>query len=263
MGSEFVKVELQDRILHVLVDREEKRNALSLAVLGEIRETFTNHAANQEIVAAVVMGAGKRCFAAGGDLQELDTVRDEVRLRAMTDAAFAALNSIRHFPVPVIAALNGDALGGGAEFALSCDMRVFARHARIAFVQGNLCVSSAWGGGIDLMRLLGDANALRLLTRVEFIDAEEAWRLGLAQAVASEDESIEAALERFLAPIKQMRPHVMRAFKALGRAYRDGARPQELREVEVTSLMETWLHDDHWQAAAKIQARIADKGRSE
>jgi enoyl-CoA hydratase len=138
-------------------------------------------------------------------------------------------------------------------------MRVFARHARIAFVQGDLCVSPAWGGGIDLMRLLGDANALRLFSRAEFIDAEEALRLGLAQGIAREDEGIEQALERFLVPIRRMRPQVMRAFKSLGRAHRDGASPLELREVEVNSLMETWLHEDHWQAAARVQARMADK----
>jgi enoyl-CoA hydratase len=232
---------------------------LSLAVLNEIREAFTTHAPDQTLIAAVIRGAGKRCFAAGGDLQELDSVRDEGHLREMVDAAFSALNSIRHFPVPVVAALNGDAIGGGAEFAVSCDMRVFARHARIAFVQGNLCVSPAWGGGVDLMRLVGDANALRLFSRAEFIDAEEARRLGLAQAVAEEDESIEHALERFMAPIKRMRPQVMRAFKSLGRAHRDGAGPQELREIEISSLMETWLHDDHWNAAAAIQAKIAAK----
>jgi len=260
MAAQFVKAQIQDGILRVLVDREAKRNALSLSVLGEIRETFTTHASDQKLLAAVITGAGNRCFAAGGDLQELDAVRDEVRLREMSDAAFAALNAIRHFPVPVIAALNGDAIGGGAEFAVSCDMRVFARHARIAFVQGNLSVSPAWGGGIDLMRRLGDANALRLFSRAEFIDADEALRLGLAQAVAAEDESIEHALERFVAPIRRMRPQVMRAFKSLARANQDGAGRQEMREVEVSSLMETWLHDDHWNAAAEVQARIAAKG---
>lgn len=262
MALEFVKSQSRDGILHVLVDREEKRNALSSSVLGEIRDTFAAHASDRGLLAAVVTGAGNRCFAAGGDLQELDSVRDEARLREMADHAFTALNSIRHFPVPVIAALNGDALGGGAEFAVSCDMRVFARHARIAFVQGNLCVSPAWGGGVDLMQLLGHANALKLFSRAEFIDAEEARRLGLAQAVADKDESIEQVLERFLAPIKRMRPQVMRAFKSLARAHRDGARPVELREVEINSLMETWLHEDHWQAAAAVRAGIADKGRS-
>lgn len=260
MAAGFVKIQMRDGILRVLVDREDKRNALSLPVLNEIRETFTRHAADPELLAAVITGAGNRCFAAGGDLQELDAVRDEASLRDMAAAAYAALNAIRHFPVPVIAALNGDAIGGGAEFAIACDMRVFARHARIAFVQGTLSVSPAWGGGVDLMRLLGHADALRLLSRAEFIDAEEARRLGLAQATAEEDESIEHALERFVAPIRRMRPQVMRAFKSLGRAHRDGAGPQELREVEIEALTETWLHADHWNAAAAVQAKIAAKG---
>ena len=149
MASQFIKTTVEDGILRVLVDREDKRNALSLGVLGEIRETYTAHAADPDLLAAVITGAGN-----------------------MAEAAFAALNAIRHFPVPVIAALNGDAIGGGAEFAVSCDMRVFGRHARIAFVQGNLCVSPAWGGGVDLMRLVGAGTALRLFARAEFIDGD-------------------------------------------------------------------------------------------
>jgi len=259
MTGEFIKTAISDGVLSVLVDREPKRNALSLSVLGELHDTFAHHAANDSLIVAVVRGAGDRCFAAGGDLRELDSVRDESLLREMAAAAFNALAAIRHFPVPVIGALNGDALGGGAEFAVACDMRLFARHARIAFVQGKLCVSPAWGGGIDLMRLVGPANALRLFSRAEFIDAETALTLGIAQAVAAEGETFEAAIERFLEPIKAMSPQVMRAFKALTRAQRDGAGARELREVEIEGLLETWLHDDHWNAAAAVQAGIDAK----
>jgi len=257
MAGQFVKDNIHDGVLTVLVDRESKRNALSLTVLGEIHDTFARHADNDTLLAAVIRGAGDRCFAAGGDLQELDQVRDEKLLREMAAAAFNALAAIRHFPVPVIGALNGDAIGGGAEFAVSCDMRIFAPHARIAFVQGKLCVSPAWGGGIDLMRMVGPATALRLFSRAEFIDANQAVQLGIAQAVAGEGESIDSATERFLEPVRAMRPQVMRAFKALARAHRDGAGARELREVELEGLLETWLHDDHWNAAAAVQAGIA------
>lgn len=259
MAAEFVKTAIRDGVLSVLVNREPKRNALSLAVLGEIHDAFARHADDDTLLVAVVRGAGDRCFAAGGDLRELDSVRDESLLREMAAAAFNALAAIRHFPVPVIGALNGDAIGGGAEFAAACDMRVFAHHARIAFVQGKLCVSPAWGGGIDLIRLVGPANALRLFSRAEFIDAEAALALGIAQSVAAEGETIEAATERFLEPIKTMRPQVMRAFKALTRAQRDGAGARELREVEIDGLLETWLHEDHWNAAAAVQAGIDAK----
>ena len=258
--SDFIKTHTENGVLRVLVDREDKRNALSLPVFAEIREAFTVHAGDDSLLAAVVTGAGQRCFAAGGDLRELESIRDEAALAHMADAAYSALNAIRHFPVPVVAAMNGDAIGGGAELAVACDMRVFARHARIAFAQGQLCVSPAWGGGVDLVRLLGSANALRLLTRSEFIDADEARSLGLAQAVAEDGETLDDALGRFMGPMRRMRPQVMRAFKALARAHRDGAGPLELREVELAELTETWLHDDHWDAAAAVQQKIAAKG---
>ena len=253
----FLDVEVDDGILRVVINRPEKRNALSRAVLAALCDVFTTHAEHKEISLAVVCGAGERCFAAGGDLEELDAVRDEQRLTEMEQAAFASLSAIRDFPVPVVAGLNGDALGGGAELAVACDMRVFAAHARIAFVQGQLAVSPAWGGSRDLMRLLGDANALRLLTRAEFIDAEEAWRLGLAQAIAAADETFADVLARFIAPMRGMRPHVMRAFKQLTRTHRDTTLSAgEVRAVERAELKKTWLHDDHWQAAAAVKAGI-------
>jgi enoyl-CoA hydratase len=256
MATSFLHSRLHEGLLEVVINRPEKRNALSQAVLAELGAVFAAHAGNESIVAATLTGAGERCFAAGGDLKEFDGLRAADEVRRMIEVSSAALDAIRNFPVPVIGLLNGDALGGGAELAVACDMRVFAAHARMAFVQGTLCISPAWGGGADLVRLVGDSRALTLLARADLVDATTAERLGLADAVAPPGQDFAAFTAEFLAPIRTRKPQVMRAFKAIAAAARRGAGAAELREVEATHLLQTWLHPDHWAAADAVLARI-------
>ena len=228
-------------------------------MLGEIGEVFRAHASNDSLVVAVIRGAGERCFAAGGDLHEFETLREPARVREMNRFSTDALDAIRNFPVPVVAAMNGDAIGGGGELAVACDLRLFASHARIGFVQGQMCISPAWGGGADLMRLAGPATALAMLTRAEFIDARRAVALGLADAVQGSNEGFDEALESFLAPMRERKPQVARAFKSLARAARRDSGWQAVREAEPALLEQTWLHEDHWSASAAAIARIAAK----
>lgn len=246
-------------MLEVLIDRADKRNACSQAVLRELGACFRAHAGDDTLLLAVLRGAGERCFAAGGDLHEFETLREPAAVREMNRASTADLDAIRDFPVPVVAALNGDAIGGGAELAMACDLRVFARHARIGFVQGQMCISTAWGGGADLMRVAGPATALRMLTRAEFIAAAEARRLGLADAVQGEDEAFEATVSAFVGAMRERKPQIMRACKSLARAARQDDAWRAVRAAEPALLEATWLHEDHWAASAAAIARIAAK----
>jgi enoyl-CoA hydratase len=247
-----ILVETSDRVLRLTLNRPEKHNALSRELLEDLRATFDAHSRDEALVAAVVRGAGARSFAAGGDLRDLASVRTLEAAREMAIRAKAALNAIRSFPVPVVAALNGDALGGGAELAVACDFRVAAPHARIGFVQGRLNITTAWGGGVDLLEIAGRAAGLRLLARSEVLEARAALSLRLYDAIAAEGQDLDGALEEFLAPIRQQTPRVLRAFKALATAARRGLPRQEMEELETASLAETWVHPDHWAAADKI-----------
>jgi enoyl-CoA hydratase len=257
MNLNYLQVTVADGLLHVKINRPDQRNALSQAVLEEIGAVFTEHARNETLVAATLTGAGERCFAAGGDLKEFDSLREAGAVERMTQRSRANLDALRDFPVPVIALLNGDALGGGAELAVACDLRVFAHHARIAFVQGTMCISTAWGGGADLVRLVGPSQALRLLMRADLLDAPAALAIGLADVAAAPGESFADFSTRFLAPVAQRKPHVMRAYKAMTRAVRAGADTASLRKLETESLLATWLHPDHWDAHDAVLARIS------
>lgn len=247
----YLLINRADGILWVEINRPEKRNALSLDVLAEIRRAFTEYAEDDSLQAAVLSGAGDKSFAAGGDLKELDAVRSLAATEAMSDNARAALDAIRSFPVPVVAMLNGTALGGGAELAMSCDFRVASANAKIGFVQGTLNITTAWGGGLDLMERIGSAPALRLLMTAEVLSAAQALRFGVVDSVAGEDEALAEAVRTYLQPMLKRTPKTLRAMKALRCQARKNLQ-QTMAQLERDNFVQCWIDEAHWQAASAI-----------
>ena len=246
-------------LLRVTINRPEKRNPLSRAVLARLRDVFDEHRRDDRLVLAVLSGAGDKSFAAGGDLRDLEQVRTEQQAGELFDLGNGALQAIRNFPVPVVAALNGIALGGGAELAVACDVRVAAAHARIGFVQGTLNIPTAWGGGSDLAAILGPSRALELLCSARVLSAAEAQAAGLVEAVAAEGEPFAAFVERFIGPWMKQRPQVMRAFK-----WQCAARKLSMARAEADTrdralFAHAWCHAEHWQAAKDILNKEAKK----
>jgi enoyl-CoA hydratase len=246
--SSVLIVEQRGNRLQVAINRPERRNALSLDLLDRIGEVFTHFSRDESLQCVVLTATGDRCFAAGGDLKELDAIRTEADTLAMSRRARAALDAVRQFPVPVIAALNGHALGGGAELAMACDLRVATPQAELGFLQGQLNVTTAWGGGIDLLALLGPARGLALLLEARRIPAAEALQLGLLQRVSAPHESVSECTDRFIEPLVQRPVHVLRACKALALEHRR-ALHDRLAAVEERGFSASWVHADHWAAA--------------
>src|ERR1700692_4869488 len=184
--SDEVSYECREDVLSIVIVRPAKRNALSLGVLQRLENIFSDHVSSPDVKLAILTGEGDRAFASGGDLVELADLRSVYDARALSLHGKAALNAIRRFPVPVIARINGVALGGGAELAVACDMRFASAHASIGFVHGRLAISPSWGGGVDLMQLVGYGTATRLLARAEVLNARQALDVGLFDGVAPE-----------------------------------------------------------------------------
>jgi enoyl-CoA hydratase len=252
MSTDQIHAETRDRVLYVTIDRAEKHNALSLAILNTMHTAFTDAATDETLIAAVLRGAGEKTFAAGGDLRELAGLRTAAEAEKMARDAKATFNAIRDFPVPVIAAMNGNAFGGGAELAVSCDFRVAAAHSRIGFVQGRLALATAWGGGPDLLDLVGRARGLRLLATSEMLSADQALEIGLYDTVSAEGENINATVETFLEPMRKQAPQSMRAFKAVTGSHRRNESRDAMHEIETDMFVKTWVHDDHWEAAERV-----------
>lgn len=237
-------------LLTVTIDRPEKRNPLSLGVLDSLRQIFTECAADDGITLAVLTGAADRAFASGGDLAELAAYRTEAEATAFSLHGKAALAAVRAFPVPVVARVNGVALGGGCELALACDLRLAAAHAGLGLIHGKLAISPSWGGGVDLVRLLGPARALAHLLAAEPLDADSALAAGLVNAVCPAGDDFDAWFDAQLEPWRHHPRQVMQAFKTLAsrsdeadRAARDAA--------ETNSFARAWAHADHWEAVRR------------
>lgn len=258
MSHAPLKIEhLSSGVCRITIDRAHKHNALSLDVLDHIADAVREGGARPATRVVVLTGAGDRYFAAGGDLRELADVRDEAATTAMADRARGALDAVRDSPLPVVALLNGDAIGGGAELALACDMRLQAGHACIGFIQARLGITSAWGGGPDLCRLVGSARAMRMMSRSELVGAQQALGMGLADAVVGDGDegSVGADVQAFLDPMLACPPQVLRGIKAQTSAWRRTGDIETAREIERRHLVETWLHADHWRAAENILSR--------
>lgn len=246
-----VRVEREGRVLTVRLNRPGKHNALSRAVLARLRTIFDAHRDDAELACAVLTAAGERYFAAGGDLHDLGSVRETEDARRMADEAASALDAVRRFPVPVIALVNGDAIGGGAELALACDLRVMRDGAHIGYVHGRLGVPTGWGGGPDLCAVVGPARALRMMARAERIPAATALAWGLTDAVAPAD-ALEETLRAFVAPLLEQTRAVLAGFKAQSLAARQGLSYGERRAIERDGFVAAWTSADHWEAAARI-----------
>lgn len=247
-GYANLRVEKADGVLTVRLERPEKRNALNRATLTELGRAFAAHADDADVKVTVLTAAGDKAFAAGGDLKDFDAVRSEAEADALFRLANESLSAVRRFPVPTVAALNGVALGGGAELAVACDFRVAAPRASIGFVQGRLAITSGFGGGTDLMRLLGPNRALLHMLRAESLPADEARALGLVDEVAGPDEGLDACIARFIEPMLRLPVQVLRALKSLAMAERSGLPAEERERLEREAFARAWAHPDHWAA---------------
>jgi enoyl-CoA hydratase/carnithine racemase len=189
----FVDYRLQDHGIAVLTLDNPPLNLNTLGTLDKLLDACRQIAADEQVRAVVVTGSGSKAFCAGSDISEFVHVRNDVvsRKLARENEAFAALERL---PMPAIAALNGVTLGGGAEIALACDIRIMDETARIGFPEVKLGIFPGSGGIFRLPRLVGPAKAYELLYTGEAIDAAEAYRIGLVNRLAPAGEALSAAL---------------------------------------------------------------------
>ncbi len=222
------------------VDRPGVRNAISLATMDALEQALDT-AANADVL--VIRGSGDRAFISGGDLKELAKIRTHEAAVAMAVRMRRLCDRIATFPGPVIAALNGHALGGGAEVAVAADIRVAADDIRIGFTQARLAIMPAWGGAERLAALVGRSQALLLTTTGDRIDTAEARRIGLIDRVYPRAEFEESwpALARQIAagPARPIKAVIARAAPHHHPAYERSA---------AAAFATLWTSDAHWAA---------------
>jgi enoyl-CoA hydratase len=192
MTYENILVEKKNSIAYVTVNRPKVLNALNSATLEELRTAFTKSKADREIRVVIFTGAGEKAFIAGADINEL-AQRDAVSGKEYAARGQSVLDLIENLGKPVIACINGFALGGGCEIALACTMRLASENAKLGQPEVKLGIIPGYGGSQRLPRLIGKGPANQILLTGEMITAQEAHRIGLVNEVTAPAELIPRA----------------------------------------------------------------------
>ncbi|WP_026768052.1 enoyl-CoA hydratase/isomerase family protein [Asinibacterium sp. OR53] len=183
---------LDNGILTITINRPDKLNALNSQVMQELDEALTELLNQSEVRSVIITGSGSKSFVAGADIAEfvgLDTAQG-MQLAQKGQAIFAR---IEQSPKPIVACVNGFALGGGCELAMSCHFRIASDNAKFGQPEVNLGLIPGYGGTQRLVQLIGKGRALELLMSGEMIDAQKAWQYGLVNAVVPQEELLAKA----------------------------------------------------------------------
>src|SRR6266513_537108 len=184
--------EKKNNIAYVTINRPKVLNALNMATMGELRNAFTDLKQDREVRVVILTGAGEKSFVAGADINELQK-NNPVEAKEYTHKGQAVLDLIENLGKPVIACINGFALGGGCELAMACTMRLASENAKLGQPEVKLGIIPGYGGTQRLPRLIGKGLAMQQLLTGDMITAQEAHRIGLVNEVTAPAELIPRA----------------------------------------------------------------------
>ncbi|HEU5183833.1 MAG TPA: enoyl-CoA hydratase-related protein [Gemmatimonadaceae bacterium] len=197
MPFQNITLDVSDRVATLTVNRPDKLNALNDLTIAELGQAIEEIRAREDVGGAILTGAGSKAFVAGADIAELSK-QGPLDGRDRARRGQHLLRRIETSPKPIIAAVNGFALGGGCEIAMACHVRIAAETARFGQPEVKLGISPGYGGSQRLPRLVGQGRALELILTGEMIDAREAYRIGLVNTVVAPGDLLRVAREMLL-----------------------------------------------------------------
>src|SRR6187200_855806 len=180
----YIQLEPLVDIAIIKINRPDALNAVNTDVIAELSRTIDIVSGDDSIKALIITGAGERSFCAGADITYMVNI-DPIKAEKYASSAQAVLNKIEKIDKPVIAAINGFALGGGCELALVCDIRIASSNAKIGQPEVTIGIPPGWGGSQRLSRIVGPAKAKELIFTGKMITAEEAAQIGLVNKMVS------------------------------------------------------------------------------
>jgi len=190
----FIKLKIQDYIATIMVDRPEAMNAMNLEVIAQLHQVVEMAIKNVDVGVIIITGSGAVAFVAGADIKTMQTMNHDQALE-FGKAGQNMTVTIENSPKPVIAAVNGYALGGGCEIALACHIRIAASNAKFSQPEVNLGIIPGWGGTQRLPRLVGKGKAIELITSGAMVSADEALSIGLVNHVTEQAELMDYTLK--------------------------------------------------------------------
>jgi enoyl-CoA hydratase len=195
MTYQNLLIDQKERIQYITINRESKLNALNKQTLQELHTAITEAFANAQIGGIIITGAGPKAFVAGADIAEFADVDTAGGRKISQQAHDQVFNLIENGSKPVIAAVNGFALGGGLELAMACHIRIASDNAKMGLPEVTLGLIPGYGGTQRLTRLVGKGKALEMIMTADMITAAEALNLGLVNHVVSQDVLLSKAEE--------------------------------------------------------------------
>jgi enoyl-CoA hydratase len=192
---EFVTSEVKNGVLIITINRPDKLNALNKQTIEELHETLAEAENHSEIRSVIVTGAGTKAFVAGADIAEFANFTIEQGKQLSATGHFKIFNFIENFSKPIIAAVNGFALGGGLELAMACHLRVVSDNARMGLPEVSLGVIPGYGGTQRLAQLVGKGKAFEMIVTGDMMNAQDAYHWGLANYVTTQEALIEKCLD--------------------------------------------------------------------
>ena len=213
MDFQNLKLETREGVAVLTVNRPDKLNALNVQTLGELEQAFAHLATAADVRGVILTGSGEKAFVAGADIAELAT-QTPVQGKLIARRGQAIFDAVENLGKPVVAAVNGFALGGGCELAMACHVRVASENARLGTPEVKLGLMCGYAGTQRLARLVGKGRALEILLTGEMVDAQEALRIGLVNRVVPKDKLMaeaEGLLRKMLANAPLALRHTLEA----------------------------------------------------
>ena len=238
-------------------NRPEAMNALTLKAMHQFAEKIVQLKQDSSLRVLILTGAGDKAFCSGGDLVELSQRPTADDAHIMMNFMGNALYTMRGLPIPVIAAINGYALGGGSEIALFCDMRIVDETAQMGMVQMKLGLTPGWGGGQRLLHLVGYSKAMEILLKAEVMRPPELSAIGLVNQVTPAGKALDTALE-FAQKIASYPYDAVKGVKTLLTAGMTMPHPQAM-QAERNLFPPLWEADYHQQAVDDFLKRQQTK----
>lgn len=219
MALENILTEIKNEVLIITINRPDKLNALNKQTLEELHETLVNAENDKSIRALIITGSGTKAFVAGADIAEFANFTTKEGQQLSSNGHFKVFNFIENYSKPVIAAVNGFALGGGLELAMACHMRVVSSNAKMGLPEVSLGVIPGYGGTQRLAQLVGKGKAFEMISTADTITADDAYKWGLANHITPQEELLNKCFEITSKIITKSPVAVKAAIKAINAGY--------------------------------------------
>lgn len=239
MAYQQIITEVKEQIFYITINREQKLNALNKEVLNELADAIAFAAKSEEVRGVLITGAGQKAFVAGADISEFQNYTLAEGKELARSGHQNVFDAIEDCPKPIIAAINGFALGGGLELAMACHMRVASENAKMGLPEVSLGLIPGYGGTQRLTQLIGKGRAIEMVTTADMISAEKAHAIGLVNEVVPQADLI-AKAEEILNKIKAKAPlAVASAIKAINSSLKENMNGFEVEIEEFANCFQT------------------------